>query len=165
MFFSFVKIELQDFISKSVELFGSRERRLVQKSRNHNNNSSSTAQSISDFNFNNNPANRGSFGFEQQRVPRPDDGQLAAVHVFRIFHSEGPVKDLLFTDRTSKFYPLEQLRWNYKKYLGESVLPSFEVVRRCPIAKLTLCITSQPEHIKCIAFRTALKVKTNETLP
>ncbi|CAG0918305.1 unnamed protein product, partial [Notodromas monacha] len=108
----------QEFLRVAVELFGSRERVLVQKG-----------------------------------------DQSAVVKSFRLFESEGQVKDLVFSDRTARFLPIEQVKWNYKQYLGPRILESFESVRKCPMAKLTLCVTSPAEFAKCMALRTALKAQ------
>ncbi|KAJ4431498.1 hypothetical protein ANN_20096, partial [Periplaneta americana] len=80
---------------------------------------------------------------------------------FSLFESApryGLHHNLLFQDVAVKLFPLNEHQQTYTGYLG----PSLDVilsVRHCPVNKMTLCVTSDPELEKCIKMRTALKAQ------
>lgn len=47
------------------------------------------------------------------------------------------------------FYAVEEINQNYDRYLG-TYLNLIMRIRQCPVNKMRLCITSDPEWEKCI---------------
>ncbi|XP_016660805.1 melanotransferrin-like [Acyrthosiphon pisum] len=66
--------------------------------------------------------------------------------------------NLLLQDSTRGLRLFEETQQTYKSYLGKAM----DIVlglRYCPVSKMTLCVTSEPEMDKCIKMKSALKVQ------
>ncbi|XP_060870833.1 transferrin 2 [Metopolophium dirhodum] len=66
--------------------------------------------------------------------------------------------NLLLQDSTRGLRPLEETQQTYTSYLGKA-MDVVLGVRYCPVSKMTLCVTSEPEMDKCIKMKLALKVQ------
>uniref|UniRef100_A0A8D8LTG3 Serotransferrin n=1 Tax=Cacopsylla melanoneura TaxID=428564 RepID=A0A8D8LTG3_9HEMI len=80
---------------------------------------------------------------------------------FKLFESApryGNKHNLMFQDTADGLFPLEESKQTYSGYLGAS-LDQILNVRQCPVDRMTLCVTSDPEMEKCIKMRTALKAQ------
>uniref|UniRef100_A0A146M2V3 Melanotransferrin n=1 Tax=Lygus hesperus TaxID=30085 RepID=A0A146M2V3_LYGHE len=80
---------------------------------------------------------------------------------FNIFESApryGRQRNLLFEDYTSFLEALPESGQTFSVYLGES-MESIYAVRDCPVRKMTMCVTSDPEMEKCHKMRVALKAQ------
>ncbi|KDR17893.1 melanotransferrin isoform X2 [Zootermopsis nevadensis] len=80
---------------------------------------------------------------------------------FNLFESApryGLHHNLLFQDVAITLSPLSESQQTYAGYLGKS-LNTILGVRHCPVNKMTLCVTSDPELEKCVKMRTALKAQ------
>ena len=78
---------------------------------------------------------------------------------FRLFESYpryGNIKNLLFNDATKRFDRISRNGMSYKSFLGDHVDGAISGVRKCPVTKLTLCVTSVPEMQKCGKMSLAL---------
>ena len=78
---------------------------------------------------------------------------------FRLFESYpryGNIKNLLFNDATKRFDRISRNDMSYKSFLGEHVDGAISGVRKCPVTKMTLCVTSVPEMQKCGKMSLAL---------
>uniref|UniRef100_A0A1Q3FHF5 Putative lactotransferrin n=1 Tax=Culex tarsalis TaxID=7177 RepID=A0A1Q3FHF5_CULTA len=79
---------------------------------------------------------------------------------FDLFESRryGKRLNLMFQDAARYLAPIEENNQNFQNYLG----PALELiygVRACPVSRMSLCVTSEPEMEKCIKMRTALKAQ------
>ncbi|XP_026676613.1 melanotransferrin [Diaphorina citri] len=63
-----------------------------------------------------------------------------------------------FFDTADGLSLLDETKQTYSGYLGPS-LDQILNVRQCPVDRMTLCVTSDPEMEKCIKMRTALKAQ------
>ncbi|XP_058831146.1 transferrin 2 isoform X1 [Topomyia yanbarensis] len=79
---------------------------------------------------------------------------------FELFESKryGKQLNLMFQDNARYLAPIEENNQNFQNYLG-SALNQIYGVRSCPVGRMTLCVTSDPEMEKCIKMRTALKAQ------
>lgn len=80
---------------------------------------------------------------------------------FKLFESAprfGFKHNLIFQDTADGLFPLDESKQTYSGYLGPS-LDQILNVRQCPVDRMTLCVTSDPEMEKCIKMRTALKAQ------
>ncbi|CAL8115042.1 unnamed protein product [Orchesella dallaii] len=66
--------------------------------------------------------------------------------------------NLLLEDSTQSLQPVVEHDQTYIKYLKDQVKPILEI-RSCPVDRITLCVTSEPELLKCIKMRTALNAQ------
>lgn len=48
---------------------------------------------------------------------------------------------------------LKEDKQDYNQYLGEKLLREILSIRKCPVNRMTLCVTSDAEHEKCIKMR------------
>ncbi|CAH1155360.1 unnamed protein product [Phaedon cochleariae] len=81
--------------------------------------------------------------------------------VFSLFESVpryGIHGNLLFQDATRGISPVPENLQTYTNFLGDS-LNTIMGVRDCPVAKMTMCVTSDAENNKCVKMRTALKAQ------
>ncbi|CAI6351931.1 unnamed protein product [Macrosiphum euphorbiae] len=66
--------------------------------------------------------------------------------------------NLLLQDSTRGLRPINGTQQTYTSYLGEA-MNIIHGLRYCPVSKMTLCVTSEPEMDKCIKMKLALKVQ------
>lgn len=64
---------------------------------------------------------------------------------------------LFFQDSVKNFIALDEVQQNYNVYLGPFLNPIL-YIRQCPVNKMKLCITSDPEWEKCIKMMVSTKV-------
>ncbi|XP_014484986.1 PREDICTED: melanotransferrin isoform X1 [Dinoponera quadriceps] len=86
------------------------------------------------------------------------------IEMFDLFESApryGIHHNLIFSDATINFVHLPEKDQKYESYLGRS-LDDILGVRRCPVNRMTLCVTSDPEMDKCIKMKIALKAQLLE---
>ncbi|PNF26743.1 Melanotransferrin [Cryptotermes secundus] len=86
---------------------------------------------------------------------------LVPYESYNLFESApryGLHHNLLLQDVAVALSPLSESQQTYTGYLGNS-LNTILGVRHCPVNKMTLCVTSDPELEKCIKMRTALKAQ------
>ncbi|XP_015510562.1 melanotransferrin isoform X1 [Neodiprion lecontei] len=104
-------------------------------------------------NYGPNPSNR--------QAGNPNIADILPLENFDLFESSpryGEHHNLLFSDSAREFHPLAEKDQNYPQYLGQS-LNDILAVRHCPVNRMTLCVTSEPEMEKCIKMRIALKAQ------
>ncbi|XP_057650836.1 melanotransferrin [Diorhabda carinulata] len=110
----------------------------------------------------NNPYNPFNTGQSQDNYPgRNQTVNITYYEVFDLFESSpkyGIHLNLLFQDSTREIIPVPESQQTYTTFLGDS-LETIMGVRSCPVAKVTLCVTSEAEKNKCIKMRTALKAQ------
>ncbi|XP_043490312.1 melanotransferrin [Polistes fuscatus] len=86
---------------------------------------------------------------------------IQPIETFDLFESApkyGIHHNLIFSDSAKDFVPLSEKDQTYTGYLGRS-LDSILGVRQCPVNRMTLCVTSDPEMEKCIKMKIALKAQ------
>lgn len=73
---------------------------------------------------------------------------------FDLFESRryGKLLNLMFQDTARYLAPIEENNQNFQNYLG-SALDLIYGVRACPVSRMSLCVTSEPEMEKCIKMR------------
>lgn len=73
---------------------------------------------------------------------------------FDLFESAryGGRLNLLVQDSARNLVPIKENDQSFSGYLGQSLAQIFEV-RQCPVNRMTLCVTSDPEHEKCVKMR------------
>ncbi|XP_055603385.1 melanotransferrin [Uranotaenia lowii] len=79
---------------------------------------------------------------------------------FDLFESRryGKQLNLMFQDTARYLAPIEENNQNFQSYLGGALKQIYDV-RACPVNRMMLCVTSEPEMEKCIKMRTALKAQ------
>ncbi|XP_066246243.1 transferrin 2 [Euwallacea similis] len=88
-------------------------------------------------------------------------GDFNYYEYFDLFESSpryGDHGNLLFQDSTTGIAVVPEQLQTYEAFLGESHQNIMEV-RRCPVNKMTLCVTSDEEKNKCVKMRTALEAQ------
>ncbi|XP_033207220.1 melanotransferrin [Belonocnema kinseyi] len=83
---------------------------------------------------------------------------IETIETFNLFESSpkyGVHHNLLVSDAAREFVPLPEKDQTYSAYLGKA-LDSVLAVRHCPVNRMTLCVTSDPEMEKCIKMKIAL---------
>ncbi|KAL3268954.1 hypothetical protein HHI36_008040 [Cryptolaemus montrouzieri] len=91
-------------------------------------------------------------------LPGNQDGVQDNLDSFYIFKSFKGVPNLLFEDTTRNIIPVPENLQTYTSFLEQS-LDIIMGIRECPIGRMTLCVTSNPELEKCIRMKTALKAQ------
>lgn len=73
---------------------------------------------------------------------------------FDLFESErfGGRLNLMFQDAARNLVPIKEDDQSFAGYLGHSLAEILEV-RHCPVNRMTLCVTSDPEMEKCVKMR------------
>ncbi|XP_063233370.1 transferrin 2 isoform X4 [Bacillus rossius redtenbacheri] len=98
----------------------------------------------------------------EQSYAQPNSPQNPPTYEsFRLFESSpkyGLRHNLLVQDVATGLLSLDEGRQTFSGYLGAS-LDLILDVRRCPVGRMTLCVTSDPEMEKCIKMRIALKAQ------
>ncbi|KAF7405689.1 hypothetical protein HZH68_005058 [Vespula germanica] len=86
---------------------------------------------------------------------------IQPIETFDLFESApkyGLHHNLMFSDSAQDFVSLLEKDQTYTGYLGRS-LDSILGVRQCPVNRMTMCVTSDPEMEKCIKMKIALKAQ------
>lgn len=87
----------------------------------------------------------------------PVEGEANETKLFEKFdlfesgHYGGRL-NLLVQDSARNLVPIKETDQSFAGYLGQSLAQIFEV-RQCPVNRMTLCVTSDPEHEKCVKMR------------
>ncbi|XP_012281642.1 melanotransferrin isoform X2 [Orussus abietinus] len=124
--------------------------------RNHGNNNEQNGWDNSGLNETYRYFNRDGFSTESS-----DSSSIHTIENFHLFESApkfGIHHNLLFSDSAKDFVQLPEKEQTYKGYLGRA-LDSILAVRHCPVNRMTLCVTSDPELEKCVKMRIALKAQ------
>ncbi|KAI8423112.1 hypothetical protein MSG28_014195 [Choristoneura fumiferana] len=98
---------------------------------------------------------------ESSYQPRTDLNGRTIEAGFQLFNSNGTT-DLLLQDATINFRILEEEEQAAKhilsnQYVGDQAEKAVMGIRNCPVKRMILCVTSEPEMDKCIKMRVALK--------
>lgn len=83
------------------------------------------------------------------------------IEVFDLYESApryGMQHNLIFSDTARDFVQLSEKDQTYTGYLGRSI-DHILGVRHCPVNRMTLCVTSDPEMEKCVKMKIALKAQ------
>ncbi|XP_043250391.1 melanotransferrin isoform X1 [Colletes gigas] len=100
-------------------------------------------------------------GIELNSWDKPESTNVQPIETFNLFESApryGIHHNLLFSDSAHDFIQLPEKDQTYGGYLGSSLDPILGV-RRCPVNRMTLCVTSDPEMEKCMKMKMALKAQ------
>ncbi|XP_076293770.1 transferrin 2 [Lasioglossum baleicum] len=100
-------------------------------------------------------------GYNGNGWDRPESTNIQPIETFNMFESApryGMHHNLMFSDSARDFVQLPEKDQTYGGYLGRSLDPILEV-RRCPVNRMTLCVTSDPEMEKCVKMKIALKAQ------
>lgn len=92
-------------------------------------------------------------GFTTERNQK-NENDTQVYEKFDLFESErydGRL-NLMFQDSARNLVPIKEDDQSFSGYLGQSLLQIFEV-RQCPVNRMTLCVTSDPELEKCVKMR------------
>lgn len=102
-----------------------------------------------------------SFTTDRNRLGIQDLNGTQLYEKFDIFESEryGGRLNLMFQDAARNLVPIKETDQSFSGYLGNSLNQIYEV-RHCPVGRMTLCVTSDPEMEKCVKMR----VNNNEKL-
>jgi melanoma-associated antigen p97 len=63
--------------------------------------------------------------------------------------------NLMFQDAARTLLPIKEENQNFAHYLGDAMDLILEV-RQCPVGRMTLCVTSDPEMEKCVKMRVSV---------
>ncbi|XP_050449734.1 melanotransferrin [Cataglyphis hispanica] len=83
------------------------------------------------------------------------------IEVFDLYESApryGMQHNLIFSDSARDFVQLPEKDQTYTGYLERSI-DNILGVRHCPVNRMTLCVTSDPEMEKCVKMKIALKAQ------
>lgn len=83
-----------------------------------------------------------------------DRNDTAVFEKFELFESQryGGRLNLLVQDAARNLVPIKETDQSFAGYLGQSLAQIFEV-RQCPVNRMTLCVTSEPEMEKCVKMK------------
>lgn len=104
-------------------------------------------------------------GFGPERnVTDGNDTQL--YERFELFESKryGERLNLMFQDAARNLVPIKEVDQSFGGYLGHSLGQILEV-RQCPVGRMTLCVTSDPELEKCVKMRVSEIFHRGNLLP
>lgn len=92
-----------------------------------------------------------SFGPERNLT---DGNDTQMYERFELFESKryGGRLNLMFQDAARNLVPIKEDDQSFSGYLGHSLGQILEV-RQCPVGRMTLCVTSDPELEKCVKMR------------
>lgn len=109
---------------------------------------------IEEHNFDRNNQNR------QQYDNRNFDNRPKNLRNFALFGSKqfGSRPNTLFDDSTQNIVTIPENLQTYSSFLQKS-LDVIMGIRKCPIGRMTLCVTSDPELEKCVKMKIALDAK------
>ncbi|XP_020296181.1 melanotransferrin [Pseudomyrmex gracilis] len=86
---------------------------------------------------------------------------IRPIEVFELFESApryGLQHNLIFSDYARDFVQIPEKDQTFEGYLKRS-LEHILGVHHCPVNRMTLCVTSEPEVEKCVKMKTALKAQ------
>lgn len=89
------------------------------------------------------------------------DSTIQPIEVFDLYESApryGMKHNLIFSDSARDFIQLPEKDQTYTGYLGRSI-DQILGVRHCPVNRMSLCVTSDPEMEKCVKMKIALKAQ------
>lgn len=97
------------------------------------------------------------FGYTTERnplIPGAEVNETKLYEKFDLFESAryGGRLNLLVQDSARNLVPIKEIDQSFAGYLGQSLAQIFEV-RQCPVNRMTLCVTSDAEHEKCVKMR------------
>lgn len=103
-------------------------------------------------------SNYGGFTTERQQNQLTTNATDGLYEKFDLFESDryGGRLNLLVQDSATNLVPIKENDQSFAGYLGQSLAQIFEV-RQCPVNRMTLCVTSDPEHEKCVKMRVSFK--------
>ncbi|XP_049863001.1 melanotransferrin [Schistocerca gregaria] len=89
--------------------------------------------------------------------------EAVPIEAFQLFFSPGNESfvshNLLFQDETENLFDIKESSQTYKGYLSDLSMNMILGVRKCPVAQMRLCVTSEAELDKCVKMRIALKAQ------
>ncbi|OXU29135.1 hypothetical protein TSAR_009918 [Trichomalopsis sarcophagae] len=91
-------------------------------------------------------------------TPEPNIQTMEKFHLFESAPRYGRQHNLLFSDSAKDFVRIQESDQTFSGYLKES-LDMIYAVRRCPVNRMTLCVTSEPELEKCVKMKIAMKAQ------
>ncbi|XP_012527249.1 melanotransferrin [Monomorium pharaonis] len=107
------------------------------------------------------PSLNDTFDYYNRERDRNEPTHVQPIEVFDLYESApryGLQHNLMFSDSARDFVQLSEKDQTYTGYLGRS-LDHVLGVRHCPVNRMTLCVTSDPEMEKCIKMKIALKAQ------
>lgn len=92
----------------------------------------------------------------------PEANETKLFEKFDLFESGryGGRLNLMIQDSARNLVPIKEADQSFTGYLGQSLAQIYEV-RQCPVNRMTLCVTSDPEHEKCVKMRVSFEIRTN----
>lgn len=87
-----------------------------------------------------------------------EDGYIDSIHnieTFDLFESHARYNgqyNLIFSDATRSFRSIPEPKQRYSEYLGRS-MDAIMGVRHCPVSRMRMCVSSDPEMDKCVKMR------------
>ncbi|XP_029171415.1 melanotransferrin [Nylanderia fulva] len=99
--------------------------------------------------------------FDYYNRDHTESTNIQPIEVFDLYESApryGIQHNLIFSDSSRDFVQLPEKDQTYTGYLGRSMDHILEV-RHCPVNRMTLCVTSDPEMEKCVKMKIALKAQ------
>ncbi|XP_014218149.1 melanotransferrin [Copidosoma floridanum] len=161
----------QRFLEEAVRIFGKHADRSGQSDSEFHNNRSENREDR-DFNDDQNRDHYNSYnrrenynnfstsGFDDRdrSTQEPNIQTIEKFHLFESAPRYGRQHNLLFSDVAKDFVRIQDSDQNFSGYLKKS-LEMIYAVRRCPVNRMTLCVTSEPEFEKCTKMKIALKAQ------
>ncbi|XP_072759417.1 transferrin 2 [Anoplolepis gracilipes] len=99
--------------------------------------------------------------FDYYNRDHTEPTNVQPIEVFDLYESApryGMHHNLIFSDSARDFVQLPEKDQTYTGYLGRSI-DHILGVRHCPVNRMTLCVTSEPEMEKCVKMKIALKAQ------
>lgn len=92
--------------------------------------------------------------FQTEKSPVNGENGTQLYEKFSLFESEryGGRLNLMFQDSAQNLVAIKEEDQSFTGYLGQSLVQILEV-RHCPVNRMTLCVTSDPELEKCVKMR------------
>lgn len=93
-------------------------------------------------------------GFRQTSPIYGDANDSILYEKFDLFESKryGGRLNLLLQDAARNLLAIKEEDQSFGGYLGQAISPILDI-RQCPVNRMTLCVTSEPEMEKCIKMR------------
>ncbi|KAL7289603.1 hypothetical protein TKK_0016459 [Trichogramma kaykai] len=134
----------QKFLEEAVKIFGK-----------HDSNTRDNSA------YNNNTTYSWNSGVYNDRDRESNEPNIQTIGKFNLFESApryGLRHNLLFSDSAKDFVRIQESDQTFSGYLKSS-LEMIYAVRSCPVNRMTLCVTSDPELDKCTKMKIALKAQ------
>lgn len=102
------------------------------------------------------------FTTDRNQIKQQDENGTQLYEHFDLFESEryGGRLNLMFQDAAQNLLPIKEEDQSFSGYLGHSLVQILEV-RHCPVNRMTLCVTSDPELEKCVKMRVSNLINVN----